>query len=198
MGKKAYIGINNSARQVKKIYVGVSDKARNVKKGYVGVNGVARQFWPNGEGLPSKSNKTLQLQGSRANMSTTTLGKYSLFGTGRGQPSTIITSTQWVDAFDDNFTNHKLTAHNSLSSSWGKEGFTTVGNYALLGGSVYDSNYIKINAYDTSLSQTTPNELSTARNRLAAATVGNYALFGGGRGSSKTYDTVDAYDKNLR
>lgn len=48
MGKKAYIGVNNVAKNVSKIYVGVNGVARNVIKGYVGVNGVARVFWDGG------------------------------------------------------------------------------------------------------------------------------------------------------
>lgn len=50
MGKKAYIGVNNVAKNVSKIYVGVNGVARKVVKGYVGVNGVARQFYSAREG----------------------------------------------------------------------------------------------------------------------------------------------------
>ena len=49
MAKKAYVGISDTARNVKNIYVGVGGVARKVVKGYVGVNGVARQFWAGGE-----------------------------------------------------------------------------------------------------------------------------------------------------
>ena len=45
MSKKAYVGVNGIARNVKNIYVGVNGVARKVVKGYVGVNGVAQQFW---------------------------------------------------------------------------------------------------------------------------------------------------------
>ena len=45
MSKKAYVGVNGIARNVKDIYVGVNGVARKVVKGYVGVNGVAQQFW---------------------------------------------------------------------------------------------------------------------------------------------------------
>jgi len=61
---------------------------------------------------------------------------------------------------------------------------TTIGNYALFGGGYSTS---VVDAYDTSLTRTTPTPLSVARYNLAATTVGNYALFGGGS------NVVDAY-----
>lgn len=48
MAKKAYVGVNNIARNVKAIYVGVNGVARKVVKGYIGVNGVAQLFWDGG------------------------------------------------------------------------------------------------------------------------------------------------------
>jgi hypothetical protein len=48
----------------------------------------------------------------------------------------------------------------------------------------------KVDAFDTSLTRSTPTALSTGRRSLAATTVGNYALFGGG---SRYSDVVDAY-----
>lgn len=48
MAKKAYVGINDIARNISKMYVGVNGVARKVVKGYVGVNGVAQQFWGDG------------------------------------------------------------------------------------------------------------------------------------------------------
>lgn len=49
MARKAYVGVNNVARQAKKIYVGVNNVARKVKKGYIGVANVARLFF---SGIP--------------------------------------------------------------------------------------------------------------------------------------------------
>lgn len=42
MGCKAYIGIDNTSRNIKKCYVGVDGVARKIKKAYIGVNGIAR------------------------------------------------------------------------------------------------------------------------------------------------------------
>ena len=72
---------------------------------------------------------------------------------------------------------------------------TTVGNYALFGGGYGDTGYENtVDAYNTSLTRSTPTVLSVVRESLAATTVGNYALFGGGYGSSPSYkNTVDAY-----
>ena len=81
-----------------------------------------------------------------------------------------------------------------LSAARNRISTTTVGNYALFGGG-YGSGYLStVDAYDTSLTRTTPTALSVAREFLAATTVGNYALFGGGRDSHYYFSsTVDAY-----
>ena len=70
---------------------------------------------------------------------------------------------------------------------------TTVGDYALFGGSLY---YRTIDAYDKSLTRSTA-EWNTQRNYLSATTVGNYALFAGGYNGGNFYTTVDAYDTSL-
>ena len=80
---------------------------------------------------------------------------------------------------------------------------THVGNYALFGGG--DASYYgtgvsnmspTVDAYDTSLTRTTPTELSVARIRYAATHVGDYALFGGGHDNDET-SVVDAYNTSL-
>ena len=45
MAKKAYIGVDGTARKAKKIYLGIHGLAKPAKKAYVGVNGVARLFF---------------------------------------------------------------------------------------------------------------------------------------------------------
>ena len=58
-----------------------------------------------------------------------------------------------------------------------------------------------VDAYNASLTRSTPTALSVARGDLAATSVGNYALFGGGYDatpdSTKAYSTVDAYNASL-
>ena len=88
----------------------------------------------------------------------------------------------------------------TLSAARNRISATTVGNYALFGGGKEDSAYFStVDAYDTSLTRTTPTALSVARGSSAATTVGNYALFGGGYGSGSPghLSTVDAYDTSL-
>jgi hypothetical protein len=71
----------------------------------------------------------------------------------------------------------------------------TVGNYALFAGG-YSSR--AVNAYNSSLTQTTATELGNTKYNGAAATVGNYALFAGGHTSSSTRAaTVYAYNTSL-
>ncbi len=72
----------------------------------------------------------------------------------------------------------------------------SVGNYALFAGG-HDGSYSDtVDAYNASLTRTTPTALSSVRRNLAGASVGNYALFAGGYGGSYR-DTVDAYDASL-
>ena len=83
-----------------------------------------------------------------------------------------------------------------LSAARTRISTTTVGNYALFGGGLGSGNadFSTVDAYDTSLTRTTPTALSVARSYFAATTVGNYALFGGGRDSHYYFSsTVDAY-----
>ena len=78
---------------------------------------------------------------------------------------------------------------------------TTVGNYALFAGgwtSGSSSGIQKVvDAYDTSLTRTTPTDLSEKKGSHAATTVGNYALFAGGYNGSSYSSLVNAYDTSL-
>lgn len=69
---------------------------------------------------------------------------------------------------------------------------TTVGNYALFGGGYASAYSTVVDAYDESLTRSTPTALSIARAYLAATTVGSCALFGGGNTGSVSA-VVDAY-----
>ena len=69
---------------------------------------------------------------------------------------------------------------------------TTVGDYALFGGGTTGSSSNVVDAYNASLTRSTPTALSTARYQLAATTVGDYALFGGGT-TGNSSSVVDAY-----
>lgn len=89
----------------------------------------------------------------------------------------------------------------SLQSGRTSLAATNVGDYALFGGGCYrtssssDVERAYVDAYDTSLTQTTPESLSVARDELAAASTPTHALFAGGNYGSK--NTVDAYDTSL-
>ena len=82
----------------------------------------------------------------------------------------------------------------ALSTACSHLAAATVGNYALFAGGYGSSYSAVVDAYNASLTRSTPTSLSTGRYDLAAATVGNYALFGGGYGGSYSYfAVVDAY-----
>lgn len=140
----------------------------------------------------TRSTPTALSQAS-SGLAATTVGNYALFGGG---------SSSVVDAYDTSLTRTTPTA---LSQARGGLAATTVApaggsspqsGYALFGGGFNNSvGYpTVVDAYDTTLTKTTPtDQLSTGRSNLAATTVGNYALFGGGYNSN----AVDAYDINL-
>ena len=70
----------------------------------------------------------------------------------------------------------------------------SVGDYALFGGGTDDeSMFTTVDAYNTSLTRSTPTALSEGRYFLAGASVGDYALFGGGYTGSVS-SVVDAYE----
>lgn len=84
------------------------------------------------------------------------------------------------------------TTSNSLSMTYYGTA-TSVGDYALFGGG---NNSTKVEAFNKTLTKTTPTALNGYRNWLASTSVGDYALFGGGTASSVS-STVDAYNKSL-
>ena len=74
---------------------------------------------------------------------------------------------------------------------------THVGNYALYAVGSYSST---VNAYDTSLTRSSPTGLSIARTSVGYTHIGNYALFAGGKKSTTVTDNtnrVDAYNTSL-
>lgn len=74
---------------------------------------------------------------------------------------------------------------------------TTIGDYALFGGGGSPSALTDVDAYNTSLTRSTPSAaLNYACINLAATSVGNHALFGGGYGSL-VYMVVNPFDKSL-
>ena len=101
----------------------------------------------------------------------------------------------------------KKSTPTELSQARNNLAATTVGNYALFGGGDTGSHSDVVDAYDQTLTWSTPaHTLSQARNNLAATTVApaggsspqsGYALFGGGDYSSSKSNVVDAYDQTL-
>ena len=158
------------------------------------------------------------LRTGRSDHAATTVGNYALFGGGyitdakkaNNSSNVYLVSTSTVDAYNTSLTRSTPT---ELSAARAYLAATTVGNYALFGGGFdsfgggsdsfgggYVSNeevYPIVDAYDTSLTRSTPTELSAASQSLGAATVGNYALFGGGANLSEYLSTVTAYNASL-
>ena len=138
------------------------------------------------------------LSQARSQLAATTVGNYALFGGGESSSS----YSAVVDAYDTSLTRTTPTelsqARDGLTATTVARtgGSSPQSSYALFGGG-YASSFPYysdvVDAYDTSLTRTTPTELSQARNSLTATTVGNYALFGGGDNNRTRFDVVDAY-----
>ena len=135
---------------------------------------------------------------ARQRLAGASVGNYALFAS--GTTGTIYdTGNTTVDAYNNSLTRSTPTV---LGTNRGQVTAASVGNYALFaGGYLYKSGYGQsseyfsvVDAYNASLTRSTPTELSEQKDGIAAASVGNYALFAGGSGSKKS---VDAYDTSL-
>ena len=136
---------------------------------------------------------------SRWFLAATTVGDYALFA-GGWNSNTVTRVYSTVDAYDKSLTRSTPVA---LSQARANLAATTVGDYALFAGGDNPAQlnnktyYSTVDAYDKSLTRSTPTALSRARANLTATTVGDYALFGGGVDSSSSLSPVDAYDTSL-
>lgn len=189
MAKKAYIGVNGKARNIKKIYLGVDGKARKVKKAYVGVGGVARPCWA-GSGVAYFGTidplTTARYRGSSVAFPT----GYALFTGG--------STNSKLDVYDTSLTH---TSKYGGRRYWDM-GATTNGTYAIFAGGNYtDTGYDDLSNYascvNESLTSSSKELLSVARSKMGAGRVGNYAVFAGGHSSSDYVKTVDAVDQSL-
>ena len=177
MAKKAYIGVNGTARKVKKIYIGVGGIARKVKKAYIGVGGVARPCWS--EGLEYYGTIT-PLSMARYRLAAATVGNYAIFAGGYSDAS-----LDAVEAYTDTLTK---TSCEALSEPRDYLQAATVGDYALFAGgrdSSYSDGNVSTNAvdaYNSSLTRTNPSsELYIEASYHTGVSTNKYAMFGGGR-----------------
>ena len=141
---------------------------------------------------------------ARKALAATTVGDYAVFG---GGFSTNLKAYNYVDACDKSLTFSSIT---NLSVARGYLAASSVGDYALFAGgtssvgSSYDSSnvYATIDAYNKSLTRSTPTPLSQYRHNFTSTTLGDYALFAGGSSGDLSYSSyssviTDAYDKSL-
>lgn len=134
------------------------------------------------------------------------VGKYAVFA--GGATSATNTSSE-VDAYDGSLT--KLSPTN-LSNSRCCMGScsTSDGNYLLFAGGMTSysvdalngdftaASYTnRVNAYNTSLTRTTPSSLSQSKSNMGGAVAGDYSVFCGGFTSSGASDIFEAYNTNL-
>lgn len=188
MAKKAYIGVNGKARNIKKIYLGLEGKTRKVKKAYIGVGGVARPCWTGGGVAYFGTVDSLAACRYRGSSVAFPTG-YALFTGG--------STNMELDIYDTSLTH---TTKVSGRQYWDM-GATTNGTYAIFAGGRYTDTDYDVSkrgiCVNESLTESTKDLLSVARSHMGAGRVGNYAVFAGGHGSSDYVKTVDAVDQSL-
>lgn len=126
-----------------------------------------------------------------------TVGDYALFAGGRASSASSTTY-----AINKSLT---ISTPSALTSARMNHAGTSVGNYALFGGgntstSMSSTSGItsSVNAYNKSLTRSSPTSLSVARVSLAATTLGDYALFEGGTNNgSAGVASAEVYDTSL-
>lgn len=137
------------------------------------------------------------LNASASLLAATNIGSYALFAGGQN-------SNGWrlqITAYNSSLT--KSTPNSNLSIARSRLGATSIGEYALFGGGQSNASGLaamrtEVDAYDKSLTKTTPTALQEGRYHVAASAVGDYALFAGGDKSGGTGSAVvDAYNKSL-
>lgn len=153
----------------------------------------------------SLTKTTTELAGIRNNLSATHIGSYALFVGGRNQGN--MDGLRTVEAFDESLS--RSFPGNITYGRWGI-GATHIGNYALFAGGTSGenwygnlSNFTEVDAWNNSLTHSSPSRLDTGRGVTAATYVGNYAIFGGGYvgggsdGGSGCVTDIDVYDTSL-
>src|SRR5699024_1857676 len=93
------------------------------------------------------------LSQARENLAATTVGNYALFGGGRMRLMMQQSYFDVVDAYNTSLTRSTPTA---LSRARAELAATTVGNYALFGGGGDEDPISRVDAYDETLTKTTP------------------------------------------
>lgn len=186
MAKKAYIGVNGTARKVKKLYAGIENIARKVKKGYVGINGIARLFYSSVLQLMyygTVTNLSMSLQyGSAAST-----GNHAIFGAGNKSSTTTC-------AYDGSLTRKSSPATGTARN---RSAAAEVGGKAIFGGGETSSGSTSAtDAYNDSLTKISVSSIHNAYN-LAAASNGTRAVFAGGRRKTTDYDYVRSFDASL-
>ena len=152
------------------------------------------------------------LSQAREYLAATNIGGYALFGGGYADFYSNV-----VDAYDNSLTRSTPTSLSQYRTNLAATSVVHTGDsspqsgYALFAGGYYnDSGHTYpaiVDAYDTSLTRTTPTALSEGREFLGGTNVApiggsspqsGYALFGGGSNSSYVPTaTVDAYNTSL-
>lgn len=201
MPKKALIGVNNVARNIKQIYIGVNNVARKVKRAYIGVSGIARIWWDRSVGTLSKAADADPLSLGRSRMGNANTGNvYTLFAFGGISGG----NSNRVDYYSASLV-HSYTTVNP--GRFGVAG-ASIGNYAIFGGGNDYNQFAQgpgtnyVNAFDTNITASVPTALGFSPLDPAGANNPSYAFIAGGSNmhgdaTSYVYNNVEAYNANL-
>lgn len=143
-----------------------------------------------------------RLHASKTEVTGTNVGGYILFAGGAIDSSGDKVGTNIVEVYSTSLTKSTATA---MSLERYGMASSTVGNYALISGGnyvgIYNYTYETdlVEAYNSSLTKTTPMALTSTKEGLSATNVDDYALFAGGTnsGAAVTDTATDAYNSSL-
>lgn len=121
-------------------------------------------------------------------------------GAAQYNTATVVVTNQYKAALTASLHVQYFIEATPLSEARSSLAAAAVGGYALFGGGYNGTTYVSaVDAYNESLTRTTPTPLLVGRVGVAAASVSGYALFAGGdsAGSDASVAVVDAYNSNL-
>lgn len=194
MGKKTYIGVDNTAHKGKKAYFGVDNVAHKVKKIYLGVDNVARRVF-GGEGVeyygqaPSLTDYVYWLDAF-------SIGDKAVFCGGRNSSGALSAK---VDAYSMSLTKSSAP---DLSIARDRMGACSTPTHGFVMGGLTSGSGVSttsnVDTYDTSLTRVMASALKTGVYVVTCATAKDKAICFAGTDSGNGNTFIgEAYDSSL-
>lgn len=202
MAKRAYVGVDGTARKVKKLYAGVGGTARKVKKGYVGVNGTARPCWTGGELTYFGSSEDGAIERPRPSLCECTkcsvsFNNHAIFAGG------VRSKDSYGTIYNENLSATTFSFNRAKNGS----GAATVGDYALFAGGIDETRddawkgLFRAEPLDKNMLLITEISFYYGAFYMGVASTEKYALFAGGTSNTSypasTMARVNCFDQEL-